>query len=163
MRPVEAGSLDHRAGKIRAARPPKRPLEERIRGHQEIELAYEEAEARLQAGRCRRCQVQTVFDRRLCILCGTCVDTCVNSAYKMVRLEDVAGDERLEGRLRVHYGEAWRRRPMTAIIKEEARCVRCGLCSRRCPTGAITLESFHVEEEWEDEGEHRGSLPRGES
>ena len=35
----------------------------------------------------------------------------------------------------------------TAMIKDEARCIRCGLCSRRCPVGAITMEAVSFEEE----------------
>ena len=35
----------------------------------------------------------------------------------------------------------------TAMIKDETRCTRCGLCAKRCPTGAITMEAFSFEEE----------------
>ena len=30
--------------------------------------------------------------------------------------------------------------PMTAILMESERCIRCGLCALRCPTGAISME-----------------------
>jgi ferredoxin len=33
------------------------------------------------------------------------------------------------------------------MIKDETQCIRCGLCQRRCPTGAITMEAFWFEEE----------------
>jgi ferredoxin len=33
-----------------------------------------------------------------------------------------------------------------AIVKDEARCIRCGLCAERCPTGAITMESLEIDE-----------------
>ena len=79
------------------------------------------------------------------------MDTCVENAYKMVRLEDVEGDEEVEGLSRGLSGSGPSGRSMTAIIKDETRCVRCGVCARRCPTGAITMEAFHVEEEWEHE------------
>ena len=36
----------------------------------------------------------------------------------------------------------------TAMIKDETRCVRCGLCAKRCPTGAITMEAFQFEEDF---------------
>ena len=30
----------------------------------------------------------------------------------------------------------------SAIIKDEARCIRCAQCADRCPAGAITMERF---------------------
>ena len=36
---------------------------------------------------------------------------------------------------------------LTAIIKDEERCIRCGLCYSRCPVGAITMERFTFYEE----------------
>jgi NADPH-dependent glutamate synthase beta subunit-like oxidoreductase len=151
MQVLDPGFAIPDADKIGAAKSPKRAPEERIADNGEIDLPYEEEEARRQAARCRQCHVQTVFDRSLCILCGTCVDTCVENAYKMVRLEDVEGGEEVE-----RLAEALSRagspgRGLTAIIKDEMRCVRCGVCARRCPAGAITMEALHIEEEWEDE------------
>jgi len=32
-----------------------------------------------------------------------------------------------------------------SILKDEERCIRCGLCADRCPTGAITMELLEVE------------------
>jgi ferredoxin len=79
------------------------------------------------------------------------VDTCVENAYKMVGLEDIAGDEEVEKLIEALSRSSPRGGGMTAIIKDETKCVRCGVCARRCPTGAITMEAFHVEEEWEYE------------
>jgi NADPH-dependent glutamate synthase beta subunit-like oxidoreductase len=151
MRVLETESVNKGADKIPPVRSPKRALAQRTASHEEIELPYEETEARRQAARCRQCHVQTVFDRSLCIRCGTCVDTCVENAYKMVRLEDIAGDEAVEELIEVLSRTGPPGGKMTAIIKDETKCVRCGVCARRCPTGAITMEAFHVEEEWEYE------------
>jgi pyruvate/2-oxoglutarate dehydrogenase complex dihydrolipoamide dehydrogenase (E3) component len=151
MRVVEPEFAARGASRTTAVRSPRRPVEQRITSQEEIELPYEEEQARAQAARCRQCHVQTVFDRKLCILCGTCVDTCVENAYKMVRIEDVEGDEEVEKLIDAvaRSGPSSGGR-MTAIIKDETKCVRCGVCARRCPTGAVTMEAFHVEEEWED-------------
>ena len=36
--------------------------------------------------------------------------------------------------------------PRGAIVKDEERCIRCGLCAERCPTGAITMEALELDE-----------------
>jgi Fe-S-cluster-containing hydrogenase component 2 len=32
----------------------------------------------------------------------------------------------------------------SAMIKDETRCIRCGLCAMRCPVNTITMEAFHL-------------------
>ena len=34
----------------------------------------------------------------------------------------------------------------SAIIKDEDRCIRCGLCAERCPVDAVTMERFSFKE-----------------
>ena len=36
--------------------------------------------------------------------------------------------------------------PLAAMIKDDDRCIRCGLCAIRCPTDAMTMERFQVTE-----------------
>ncbi|MEP7116678.1 MAG: 4Fe-4S binding protein, partial [Acidobacteriota bacterium] len=38
--------------------------------------------------------------------------------------------------------------PLTALIKDDDRCIRCGLCAIRCPTEAMTMERFTITERW---------------
>ena len=33
---------------------------------------------------------------------------------------------------------------LAAMIKDDDRCIRCGLCALRCPTGALTMERITV-------------------
>ena len=150
LHPVDPASPHPRSERTRAARPPQRPVRERVRNQEEIDLCYEERQAREQAARCRQCQLQTVFNRRLCILCGTCVDGCAPGALRMVRIEELEGDHHVQKYVEAIRREAPGGRPLTAVIKDEVRCVRCGICARRCPTGALTLEAFHYQEEWLD-------------
>ena len=32
----------------------------------------------------------------------------------------------------------------SAMIKDETRCIRCGLCAARCPVDVITMEAYNV-------------------
>jgi ferredoxin len=67
----------------------------------------------------------------------------------MATLDEIEGDERLPKLLGSLYGvsmeEAEKRNLATAMIKDESRCIQCGLCAKRCPTGAITMEMYHRE------------------
>ncbi len=73
----------------------------------------------------------------------------------MVKLDKIEGDQRLEAMIQARYGislDAFQKdgealNQGTAMIKDETRCTRCGLCAERCPTGAITMEAFRFEEE----------------
>ncbi|MDP7349066.1 MAG: 4Fe-4S binding protein [Phycisphaeraceae bacterium] len=38
----------------------------------------------------------------------------------------------------------------SAIIKDEERCIRCGLCAVRCPADAITMERMTFEQPWSE-------------
>ncbi len=142
--------------------PPKISLDRRT-GVSEVEMVYDEESAREQAHRCLKCHIQTVFDSDLCILCGGCVDICPSNCLKLVPIEAIEGNEDLHEVVRSRYG----REPKAphrsgqmdylsqgaAIIKDETRCIRCGLCSRRCPTSAITMEAFFFEEQLVSQGE----------
>jgi ferredoxin len=32
------------------------------------------------------------------------------------------------------------------MVKDDDRCIRCGLCAVRCPTDAMTMERFQIQE-----------------
>ncbi len=128
---------------------PKRDAGERVRSKEEIALAFEEEQARQQAARCRQCNIQTLFDGARCLLCGTCVDTCVHDALKIVRMADIAGDQNVQELTQNMEKTTPQTKGMAAIIKDEDKCVSCGMCARRCPGDAITMAEFRCEEEWE--------------
>jgi formate dehydrogenase beta subunit len=111
-----------------------------------VELPLTEDSARQEASRCLDCGVNTIFDGEKCILCGGCVDVCPTLCLKLVPLKEIAIDEPVE-----RLASAWPQEEgeaLSAIIKDEERCIRCALCAERCPTGAITMERFSFKEVW---------------
>lgn len=124
----------------RRTHPTLAPLRERLASKgAPVELPLLDAAARLEAARCFDCAVNPVFDGERCVLCGGCVDVCPESCLKIVRLEELEPSETIR-RLREALAPAGG--PVSAILKDEDLCIRCGLCAERCPNGAITMERF---------------------
>ncbi len=111
-----------------------------------VERGYTETQAREEAGRCLDCGVNTIFDGERCILCGGCVDVCPTVCLKLVSIDRLERTEELEAAIQNVLGEE--AEESSAILKDEERCIRCGLCAERCPTKAITMERFSFAREW---------------
>lgn len=119
--------------------PPTLPLERRI-GIAEVEQVYAEPVALEQGLRCLKCHVSPVFDGDKCILCGGCADICPENCLRLVDVLAMRGDEKLRSALLARYGRMPQAGEQAGIVKDETRCIRCGLCAVRCPSGAITME-----------------------
>jgi NADPH-dependent glutamate synthase beta subunit-like oxidoreductase/Pyruvate/2-oxoacid:ferredoxin oxidoreductase delta subunit len=123
------------------------PIQERKSVDKEVELGFSKEAAVKEATRCLQCHVFTIFDRKKCILCGGCVDVCPKSCFRMARLDEIEEDKNLsklvESLYKVSLKEAQKFNLATVIFKDESRCIQCGLCVKRCPTGTITMEEYH--------------------
>ena len=136
--------------------PPVLSIDRRI-GIAEIEHCFPEESARLEASRCLRCWVNTIFREdpergTECILCGGCADVCPEECIEFVPLAEIEADPALRDEAVSEFGgaaeaffEAGERRG-TALVKDETVCIRCGLCAQRCPAGTITMEQFSFQE-----------------
>jgi ferredoxin len=113
-------------------------------GIAEVETGYDEPEARRQAARCLVCHVQTIYDPEKCVLCNRCVDVCPEYCLALVPFDelDLPDDERAALAERAEGNGL----PLAAMIKDDDRCIRCGLCATRCPTDAMTMERFSITE-----------------
>jgi NADPH-dependent glutamate synthase beta subunit-like oxidoreductase/NAD-dependent dihydropyrimidine dehydrogenase PreA subunit len=113
-------------------------------GIAEVETGYGEAAAAAQAARCLVCHVQTIYDPELCVLCNRCVDVCPEHCLAIVPFDtleiDAAAGQALAARA------AGNGLPLSAMVKDDERCIRCGLCAVRCPTDAMTMEKFTITE-----------------
>ena len=125
----------------RGARPAGPEMARRT-GFREVEAGYDLAEARLEASRCLACHVETIFDSERCILCSGCIEICPEGCLTLLPVS------RLQASKEIHsLSDALEAGPEAgAIVKDEARCIRCGLCAERCPTGAITMEALEIDE-----------------
>jgi formate hydrogenlyase subunit 6/NADH:ubiquinone oxidoreductase subunit I len=121
--------------------PAKISLDRRT-GVNEVELSFDEKEARIQAQRCLVCHINTIYDSELCIICGSCVDHCPNNCLKLVPNKQLV----LEHKEIVDEKIGYDKEILTAMIKDEIVCIRCGICATVCPTGAMTMERFSFKE-----------------
>jgi len=147
--PVLEPEIDPNLEKIPRQKMDTLPIQERKSIDKEVELGFSKEVAVREAIRCLQCHLFTIFDRTKCILCGGCVDICPKSCFRMARLDEIQGDEKYSKLVHSLYGvsveEAEGRNLATVIFKDESRCIQCGLCVKRCPTGTITMEEYHRE------------------
>ncbi|HYX52786.1 MAG TPA: FAD-dependent oxidoreductase [Candidatus Limnocylindrales bacterium] len=150
---------------------PMLPLERRT-GMTEVEVGFDEKTAVEEAQRCLRCWINTVFegtevDGTECILCGGCVDVCPEQCLELVPLDqfdfpepvlsylrdnEAAHDVELRGVAVEELADPTFRG--SVMVKDETRCIRCGLCAMRCPVNEITMEAFHFKS-----AENTGLIP----
>ncbi len=131
--------------KLVRIRVPSTPVEERRLAQEvEVERGYTEPNACQEADRCLDCGVNTIFDSAKCVLCGGCVDVCPESCLRIVNLGRIDAEGETRATLDALCGDT-PPEEASAIIKDEARCIRCAHCADRCPVGAITMERFSFE------------------
>jgi formate dehydrogenase (NADP+) beta subunit len=141
FRPIKLTRAGDRYDRIPRQAVPALPVARRT-GFREVDEGYSEAQARLEASRCLWCNVETIFDSERCILCSGCVEICPEACLTLVAASQLQPSPDLDA-LRTAFGPD---DEMGAIVKNEARCIRCGLCAERCPTGAITMEALEIDE-----------------
>jgi len=136
------------------------PLERRLMPHVslkerfkkldiEVELGFTVEQVAAEAQRCLNCDVQTVFDAKLCIECDACIDICPVDCLTIT-----ANGEEAELRTRLKAPAlnttqalyVSRALPQTGrvMVKDEDVCVHCGLCAERCPTAAWDMQKSYV-------------------
>ncbi|HEX9474867.1 MAG TPA: FAD-dependent oxidoreductase [Steroidobacteraceae bacterium] len=115
----------------------------------EVELGFTPAQAAQEALRCLNCDVQTVFEAKLCIECDACIDVCPVDCLTIT-----AGGEEPDLRQRLRAPPKLPDQPLyvsaalpqtgRVMVKDENLCVHCGLCAERCPTAAWDMQKSTI-------------------
>ena len=115
----------------------------------EVELGFNKELAFKEAQRCLNCDIQTVFDKVLCIECDACVDIC---PMDCITFTSNAPEMTLRGLLTAPATNPTQDLYVSSdlktgrvMVKDEDVCLHCGLCAERCPTGAWDMKKFTLE------------------
>lgn len=115
----------------------------------EVELGFTAEQAAAEVQRCLNCDVQTVFDAKLCIECDACIDICPVDCLTMTA-NGMEAD--LRTRLKAPtlrpsqplFVSAPLQHTARVMVKDEDVCVHCGLCAERCPTAAWDMQKSKI-------------------
>jgi ferredoxin len=110
-------------------------------------LEYAEAEAKEQASRCLECHIHPTFEADICILCGGCVDVCPSYCLSMKSVDRVEGGEDLKVLAEMEFGDmAVAQEQGSVMLFDPLKCIRCGMCAQKCPTGACKMSVNEFED-----------------
>jgi NADPH-dependent glutamate synthase beta subunit-like oxidoreductase len=115
----------------------------------EVELGFTAEQTAQEVQRCLNCDVQTVFDSKLCIECDACLDIC---PVDCLTITHAGAEGDLRTRLKAPavnltqplYVSAALPHTGRVMVKDEDLCVHCGLCAERCPTAAWDMQKSTV-------------------
>ena len=115
----------------------------------EVELGFTAEQAAEEVQRCLNCDVQTVFDAKLCIECDACIDICPVDCLTMTAdAEESVLRTRLKAPANNITQALYVSTPLKftgrVMVKDEDVCVHCGLCAERCPTAAWDMQKSWV-------------------
>jgi formate dehydrogenase beta subunit len=115
----------------------------------EVELGFDPEQTAAEVQRCLNCDIQTVFETKLCIECDACIDICPTDCLTITRNgEEAELSTRLKAPRRVPDAPLYVSEPLKqtgrVMVKDEDLCVHCGLCAERCPTAAWDMKKSTI-------------------
>ncbi len=116
----------------------------------EVELGFTPEQTATEVERCLNCDVETHFERTLCIECDACVDVCPVSCLTITHDAASEGDLRTmlsapaQNLTQDIYVSDVLPQTKRVMVKDEDICLHCGLCAERCPTAAWDMRKFEL-------------------
>ncbi len=115
----------------------------------EVELGFDPEQTAAEVQRCLNCDIQTVFETKLCIECDACIDICPTDCLTITRNgEEAELSTRLKAPRRMPSAPLYVAEPLKqtgrVMVKDEDLCVHCGLCAERCPTAAWDMQKSTI-------------------
>lgn len=115
----------------------------------EVELGFTAEQAAAEVQRCLNCDIQTVFEPKLCIECDACIDICPVDCLTITHNgPEVELRPRLKAPARNPNQPLFVSGPLEqtgrVMVKDEDICVHCGLCAERCPTAAWDMQKSTI-------------------
>ncbi|HEX2494371.1 MAG TPA: FAD-dependent oxidoreductase, partial [Steroidobacter sp.] len=115
----------------------------------EVELGFTAEQTAAEVQRCLNCDVQTVFEAKLCIECDACIDIC---PVDCLTITANGPEEELRRRLKAPsltpteplFVSSPLKQTGRVMVKDEDVCVHCGLCAERCPTAAWDMQKSTI-------------------
>jgi ferredoxin len=110
-------------------------------------VEYPDEEAKKQSARCLECHIHPTFEGDICILCGGCVDVCPSFCLSMKTVDRVDGGKDLKVLAEAEFGSMEvAEAEGSVMLFDPLKCIRCGMCAQKCPTGACKMSENSFED-----------------
>jgi formate dehydrogenase major subunit len=114
------------------------PLEQR-QGNEEVELGLDDEQLEINARRCYLCNYKFEIDQDKCIHCDWCIKASPRNCIHPVTRLFTDADGAPTGHIKANTAPQ-----ATYVWIESDQCIRCGNCTRACPTYAIPVRKADI-------------------
>jgi formate dehydrogenase major subunit len=136
----------------RRVMPTVEPVPERFEPvSREVETGLGAEAAAEESKRCYLCYLHYEIDMDRCIYCRYCIDVAPRDCIKLVREVVTDGDGAVTGLVET---KKWSE--VNAVVIDNARCIRCGVCMRACPVECISVTRVELIERVPEDCESHG-------